>query len=172
MPVLHYGSKLFYVVHEPLKNTDTVKILEWNESTDFFSVSRAHKIIQWYISNEIMHILDANMTLTRLKLGLLDGRPTIVSSESISLSCFNNIVKTYEPQKKVGLTDTTLACNGKVLSIQTGEILCDVPGADMILVHNMLCIISKGKMIIKRNPGSRKLNLGDQMLCAHIKKFH
>lgn len=66
-----------YVVHEPKQKRDTVKL----DDKDLFSISGV-QIIQWCINNDIIHILDSNMTLTRLGIEVRDNNVELVLIKS------------------------------------------------------------------------------------------
>ena len=76
-----------------------------------------------------MYILDSNVNLSRL--GLSPDRETdkrwngkYIWVKNTNLSGFDNIKDTLDSVRQdLGLTGTTITCNGKVLSIETGKIL-------------------------------------------------
>ena len=154
MPILFWKSAL-YVVHEPKENRDTVRYY----GIDVYSIDGA-QIIQWYISNEVMHIFDSNQTLTRLSLTNGPDRyhAKLTFIDSKSLSFLNNIKEIQVSgflQNGVGLTDSSLTYDGKVISLERGTILFNQKDAKLTLLPNILFCIEKGKLTIASNPGSR-----------------
>ena len=78
------------------------------------------KIIAYHVSNDIMYILDSNYNLRTF--GLRDCK--VIWVKITNLSVFDHIRESLDSVRQdLGLTETTIACNGKVFSIETGKIL-------------------------------------------------
>lgn len=114
------------------------------------------KIIAYHVSNDIMYILDSNYNLSRLGLRVAHWVPEVIWVKITNLSVFDHIKETLDSDYQyLGLTATTITCNSKVWSIETGKILFEDSDAKLTITPNMLCSIKKGELTISRNPGSR-----------------
>ena len=110
------------------------------------------KIIAYHMSNDIMYILDSNYNLSRLGL----WRDKVIWVKITNLSVFDHIKETLDSDYQyLELTATTIACNSKVWSIETGKILFEDSDAKLTITPNMLCSRKEGELTISRNPGSR-----------------
>ena len=112
------------------------------------------KIIAYHVSNDIMYILDSNYNLSRL--GLCVWACKVIWVKITNLSVFDHIKETLDSDYQyLELTAATIACNGKVWSIETGKILFEDSDAKLTITSNMLCSRKEGELTISRNPGSR-----------------
>ena len=134
------------------------------------------QILQWYLINNVLLVLDSNLSLSQLGLAKGEGHvPKVIWNKSISLLLFDQI-KEFQNLgsllRDAGLTDTTLAINGKVVSIETGRLLLEEAETKITLMPNMLLYKKNGQLIVKSNPGSRQLRTGDATLRKHVTQFH
>ena len=115
----------------------------------------------------MIHVLDQELTLTRVGLGFKDGDycSSLAWSDSRSLSHFEilkELLQLKSPHTEISMTDSTIAFKGKLISLETGQrIIKDHEKTQIVVEPSILFKITTDTITCVSNPNSRELFIGD-----------